>query len=741
MRLTKKNSQKRQNYYRHNKKSQKRHMKGGDGAPPVPTSQRPPVPTAPRPRLSQRPPISTTPIQNEQKNLTFIAPEPTRPTTTDNVKELNSVSGNSANYLKKTKFEMRLGSGKFGIVQKRCRKKLFREEKCYAVKTLIIEGKIDNEDYIKLLKDLTREVKIQRELTMNGKKKIGDKNYIAQYLSHSIKTAVDQDGPYKIGPYLAMSFYEKGGLNNLGHFDGKELYEKSGDKIKKFIKQLCEGLKYMNKENISHNDIAARNVLIAKVGEEYQPRITDFGLAQEIPNGISTKKIYTTYPTLESAPEIFESINIHINSDVYSAAILLSNIIFNYRYFHNLKKGEDYEWKNLLKQAPFNKYPKPFSISNIKKMYRKIGNKEDNLTKHQLYVDLIINDRYLNEDYSDNSIIATIFEDNTFRKAKCFRYDVTQRSNMEELCELFNNKIPELNQKVFNYLNDERFADDASPVPMPDDVPEAEAKAEAKAEAEAEARPEPARLEPARPEAEAEAEAGAGAGAEAKAEAAAEAEAGAGAAAEAVAEAGAASSLRRRRAMREETELKKKAAAAKERAGAQTKPPPIIQEPLSADPSNIAPNLVANVRKRAAAEAAEAAEARAAPEGEKTVANLITLMENKNNHTKFPDIFSEFRKKNKSTQINKKKYKKYEKSYTGLGGIKKLRRHRLKKILSNLQEPNNNNNNNNNNNATSPAASSTAGGARTNKKKINKKYSKKNKKNYTINKKRTHKRK
>ena len=652
MRLTKKNSQKRQNYYRHNKKSQKRHMKGGGGAPPVP--QRP------RPTKSTKLP------------------------TPDNVKDLNTVSGNSRNLHQKTKEDKVLGSGNFGTVQKRC-ENVKKQSNCYAVKTLIIKKKVDDAAYKKLLEDLTREVNIQRELTMNGENQIGDKNYIAQYISHSIITAANSSKP--IVPYLAMKIYDKS-LDSLNYEKDENFF--TDNSIKKFIKQLCEGLKYMNKKNISHNDIAARNVLIAKVGEEYQPRITDFGLAQEIPNGNSTEIQYKIYPVLDCAPEIFERRKIYKKSDVYSAAILLSNIIFNYHLFRY--KGKYYEWKNLLKQAPFNKYPEPFNISNIKKMYGFIGKGQSpNLyNRGQPYVDLI-NYRYLNKDYSNNSIIAIIFEKNTFRKAKCFRYDVTQRSNMKQLCKLFNNKIPELDYDVFDYLKDQSYVDKA----ISFDVPEAEAAAKAKAEAEEKARAAGA---------EAEAEAGAGAGAEAE--------------------------------EAQPTESKAKAEAAE---AAAQRPRLIASESTHETLGGVlGENEATQKRAEAEARAKAEAEAEAEAEGEKTVDNLITLMVNKNNHTKFPEIFNKFNKiKNKSTQINKKKYKKYEKSYTGLGGIKKLRIYRLKKILSNLQELNNNNNNN----AARSYTSSAAGGARTNKKKFNKKYSKKSKKNYTINKKRTHKRK
>lgn len=598
MRITKKNSQKRQNYYKHNKKSQKRHMKGGGGGEYE--------------GMDQESTFSYESASTSNGLKGIIA-------------KLERVDGNSREVFINTGEDKEIGSGQFGIVQKRCRKRFFREEKCYAVKSLKIGKELDDEANKKLLEDLTREVKIQRELTMKGKKKIGNENYIAQYIAHSITTAFDSNGKKIIEPYLAMSFYEKGSLDKLDHFDGKELYEKSGNKIKKFIKQLCQGLNYMNKKNISHNDIAARNVLIAKVGEEYQPRITDFGLAMEVTTN-PTVIIRNKYPVLEGAPEI-SSEYIYKNSDVYSAAILLSNIIFNYHYFQNLinKKGEDYEWKNLLKQAPFNRYPKPFSISNIKQMYRKIGEKEDNLTKGQPYVDLIINERYLNEDYSNNSIIATIFEDDTFRKAKCFRYESTLRSNMEQLCELFNlegKKFPALNKDVFNYLKNEHFADGAKSVSIV--VPKS-------AE-------------------------------------------------------------------------------------------PIVSESIHGTLDSVLGTNKAEA-ERARAEAARAA----AQKNAKLIKNLKTKAETKKNIESDSNIISIEQLKSPLDNDTKNlinNYLKYK-----IRRSKKKRRELFRKILSKSTT------------TTGELTTSTAGGARTNKKKFNKKYSKKSKKNYTINKKRTHKRK
>ena len=645
MHLTKKNSQKRQNYYRHNKRSQKRSMGGGGHY------QTPRLPTE------------------------------------DNVKDLISVDGNSRNLHEKTEEVKELGSGNFGIVQKRCTKRFFGK-KCYAVKTLIIKKEVTDEAYKKLLEDLTQEVKIQRELTMNEEDQIGDKNYIAQYISHSITTAANSSKP--IVPYLAMSLYDKS-LDSLNYKKDKKFF--TNNSIKKFIKQLCQGLKYMNNKNISHNDLAPRNVLIAKVGEKYQPRITDFGLAQKIPNGKPTKKIYIFYPTLESAPEIFESGYIYKNSDVYSAAILLSNIIFNYHYFN--EKKQDYKWKDLLKQAPFNRYPDPFSISNIIQMYRKIGNKEDELTKFQPYVELIIKDRYLKEDYSNNSIIATIFEDDKFRKAKCFRYENLLRSNMDELCKLFNlekkkKEIPALNKDVFDYLKEQLFVDDAKSVSI--DVPEAEPthepleavikrtkpEEEAEAEAEAEAPPRPTKSEKAIKDTENEA---------VRQEAAAKA--------------------RERAEERAKLEAEAKAQAAE--AEAATK-----------------------VRERAEEREESRTAAEAAQEEKKTIANLITLMKTKKNNEKISEVYHKLQQKDQKSEINKKKYNKYEKSSTGLLGSKKKRRQLLQNIFTELP---------NTTRELPELPISTAGGARTNKKKSNKRSSKKSKKNYTINKKRTHKRK
>ncbi len=453
MRLTKKNSQKRQNYYRHNKKSQKRSMGGGGGYSEVDNSNEE-VDTSYE--EIKTPSTSSFELASTSKRLKKLKKI---------IIKLEPVDGNSREVFRSTSKVTELGKGQFGTVQKRCEN--VDNKKCYAVKTLIIKGlkKGDGAAYKKLLEDLTREVKIQKKLTMNGEDKIGDDNYIAQYIAHSIKTAFDSNGKKIIEPYLAMSLYDKS-LNKLEYKDDEKFFF-TNNSIKKFITQLCQGLKYMNSNNISHNDIAARNVLIAKVGEEYHPRITDFGLAMELTTN-PTEIIPNKYPSLEGAPEIFTR-KIYKNSDVYSAAILLSNIIFNYHYFNEKEQG--YVWKDLLNQTPFNKYPNPLTIDNIKLMYENIGKGDGPLS--QSYKDLIINDRYLKEDYSNNSIIATIFEYDTFRTAECFRYDVSQRSNMEELCELFNldeKEIPALNKGVFDHLKEQLFVDQVSTIPIEDPI-------------------------------------------------------------------------------------------------------------------------------------------------------------------------------------------------------------------------------------------------------------------------------
>jgi serine/threonine protein kinase len=697
MHLTKKNSQKRQNYYRHNKRSQKRRMKvGGDDSPPVPRTPRP-------------------------KHLTPF-PEPIKLPTEDNVKDLISVDGNSTNYLKQTKFRMRLGEGQFGTVQKRCEN--VDNKKCYAVKTLIIKKEVTDEAYKKLLEDLTREVKIQKKLTMKGKKKIGNENYIAQYIAHSIKTAANSSKP--IVPYLAMSLYDKS-LNKLEYEYAKKIF--TNNSIKNFITQLCQGLNYMNKKSISHNDLAPRNVLIAKVGEEYHPRITDFGLAMELTTN-PTEIIPNKYPSLEGAPEIFTR-KIYKNSDVYSAAILLSNIIFNYHYFNEKEQG--YVWKDLLNQTPFNKYPNPLTIDNIKLMYENIGKGDGPLS--QSYKDLIINDRYLKEDYSNNSIIATIFEDDTFRTAECFRYDVSQRSNMEELCELFNldeKEIPALNKGVFDHLKEQLFVDRHTKVSIePTHQTLNEVRKEVNELREAAA-----------------AKAAAKAKAEAEEEVAAEA-----------AEAEAASSFRRKGAMRRERAEAAKAAAARARAKAEAEAERLAAEQAEAE--RLAAEQAEAERLEIAAEAERLKIAEEREKAEKRNAEKAAKIEKKMKNSrekaekKATKLIKRLKKKAKKTknlnEIKKKKgiininslrkknvflikKKSNIKNYLKFKPLrsKKKRRQLLQNIFTELP---------NTTRELPELPISTAGGARTNKKKSNKRSSKKSKKNYTINKKRTHKRK
>lgn len=84
---------------------------------------------------------------------------------------------------------------------------------------------------------------------------------------------------YPTGEYdfAIMQYYEYGNLENL--LKSKQL---SIDERYDILTQLLEGIAHLHKNSIIHRDLKPQNVLIAKRGNRYIPKITDFGISKQL---------------------------------------------------------------------------------------------------------------------------------------------------------------------------------------------------------------------------------------------------------------------------------------------------------------------------------------------------------------------------------------------------------------------------------------------------------------------------
>ncbi|KAL6194418.1 hypothetical protein ACLB2K_035502 [Fragaria x ananassa] len=142
------------------------------------------------------------------------------------------------------------------------------------------------------------------------------------------------------GLYLIFNFTENGTLASALH--GKSCESLPWSIRYKIVFGVAKGLHYLHKcckHRIIHRDIKASNVLL---GPDYEPQITDFGLAKWLPNKWTHHAVIPVEGTFGYlAPEYFMHGIVDEKTDVFAFGVLLLEIVTG-------RKPVDSSKKNLL---------------------------------------------------------------------------------------------------------------------------------------------------------------------------------------------------------------------------------------------------------------------------------------------------------------------------------------------------------------------------------------------------------
>ncbi|XP_061994164.1 probable receptor-like serine/threonine-protein kinase At5g57670 [Rosa rugosa] len=142
------------------------------------------------------------------------------------------------------------------------------------------------------------------------------------------------------GLYLIFNFTENGTLASALH--GKSCESLPWPIRYKIVIGVAKGLHYLHKcckHRIIHRDIKASNVLL---GPDYEPQITDFGLAKWLPNKWTHHAVIPIEGTFGYlAPEYFMHGIVDEKTDVFAFGVLLLEIVTG-------RKPVDSSTKNLL---------------------------------------------------------------------------------------------------------------------------------------------------------------------------------------------------------------------------------------------------------------------------------------------------------------------------------------------------------------------------------------------------------
>lgn len=157
---------------------------------------------------------------------------------------------------------------------------------------------------------------LQREVELVNK--LDHHRNIARYDScYRFNTGMAGDMDFAI-----LKFYEYGNLEQFLRKEDLTLPEKH-----RVIKGILRGIGFLHRNDITHRDMKAQNILMSREDGVWTPKITDFGLAREFGGNhtMTNSSIGLTYAY--AAPEQIQNQRIIKNVDLWAVGVIIYRIM------------------------------------------------------------------------------------------------------------------------------------------------------------------------------------------------------------------------------------------------------------------------------------------------------------------------------------------------------------------------------------------------------------------------------
>jgi len=175
-------------------------------------------------------------------------------------------------------------------------------------------------------------------------------------LDHPNVAHVYDAGTTKFGrPYFVMEYVK--GIPITEHCDRQKFTIE--ERLKLFVK-VCEAIQHAHQKGIIHRDIKPSNIQVCIQGEQFVPKVIDFGVAKALTQPLTERTLVTEAGQMLGTPEYISpeqaemtNQDIDTRSDIYSLGVLLYELLTGTLPFESqtLRKGSLEQMREIIRET------------------------------------------------------------------------------------------------------------------------------------------------------------------------------------------------------------------------------------------------------------------------------------------------------------------------------------------------------------------------------------------------------